>query len=190
MTSPSPSAATSKSNSQDRSLQDPSTSFLLHNLQSISAIRKRSDSIGGGAAIRDSFEKVRDRQSVLIGSAGSGIGSGSGSGGGKRDSELVRQAEEFDVGGDHDHDHSQEESLEGEGLAEGDEYGSKGKEREREGSVGRDGVDWQFWGAVVGDYEEVARTRPKDLSTAIQRGIPDVIRGTIVSTGPNLGCSS
>lgn len=40
-------------------------------------------------------------------------------------------------------------------------------------------VDWVFWGAVVQDYEEVARTRPKDLSRAIQQGIPPVIRGPI-----------
>ena len=37
-------------------------------------------------------------------------------------------------------------------------------------------VDWVFWGAVVQDYEEVARTRPKELSKAIQHGIPAVIR--------------
>ncbi|ORY34203.1 rab-GTPase-TBC domain-domain-containing protein [Naematelia encephala] len=40
-------------------------------------------------------------------------------------------------------------------------------------------VDWVFWGAVVQDYEEVARTRPKELSKAIQQGIPAVIRGAI-----------
>lgn len=42
-----------------------------------------------------------------------------------------------------------------------------------------DEVDWTFWGAVVQDYEEVARTRPKELSRAIQQGIPPVIRGPI-----------
>lgn len=53
--------------------------------------------------------------------------------------------------------------------------------RERAGrgeSVDGD-VDWAFWGSVVQDYEEVARTRPKDLSRAIQQGIPAVIRGPI-----------
>lgn len=45
---------------------------------------------------------------------------------------------------------------------------------ESPGSAG--GVDWAFWGAVVQDYEEVARTRPKDLSKAIQQGVPAVIR--------------
>ena len=37
-------------------------------------------------------------------------------------------------------------------------------------------VDWTFWGAVVQDYEEVARERPRELSRAIQQGIPPVIR--------------
>ena len=38
------------------------------------------------------------------------------------------------------------------------------------------GVDWVFWGAVVQDYEEVARQQPKELSRAIQQGVPAVIR--------------
>ena len=37
-------------------------------------------------------------------------------------------------------------------------------------------VDWTFWGAVVQDYEAVARTQPAELAAAIQKGIPDVIR--------------
>jgi len=37
-------------------------------------------------------------------------------------------------------------------------------------------IDWSFWGSVVQDYEQVAVSRPKDLSKAIQHGIPPVIR--------------
>ena len=37
-------------------------------------------------------------------------------------------------------------------------------------------VDWTFWGTVVQDYEEAARERPRELSRAIQQGIPPVIR--------------
>lgn len=37
-------------------------------------------------------------------------------------------------------------------------------------------IDWVFWGAVVQDYEEVAREQPKELSKAIQQGVPAVIR--------------
>ncbi|KLT43741.1 RabGAP/TBC [Cutaneotrichosporon oleaginosum] len=55
--------------------------------------------------------------------------------------------------------------------------------RERAGrgiSQGTDeNVDWTFWGAVVQDYDAVANERPKELSRAIQQGIPSVIRGPI-----------
>lgn len=37
-------------------------------------------------------------------------------------------------------------------------------------------IDWAFWGAVVQDYEAVAVSQPKELSKAIQHGIPPVIR--------------
>lgn len=37
-------------------------------------------------------------------------------------------------------------------------------------------IDWAFWGAVVQDYEAVAVAQPKELSKAIQHGIPPVIR--------------
>lgn len=46
----------------------------------------------------------------------------------------------------------------------------------REGIVPDEQVDWVFWGAVVQDFEEVARGQPKELSKAIQQGIPAVIR--------------
>ncbi|GAA5889869.1 hypothetical protein JCM16303_002402, partial [Sporobolomyces ruberrimus] len=38
-------------------------------------------------------------------------------------------------------------------------------------------VDWDFWGRVMSDYEDVARTQPRELSKAIQRGIPQSLRG-------------
>lgn len=53
------------------------------------------------------------------------------------------------------------------------------RERAERGLSVEGDVDWTFWGAVVQDYEEVAQSRPKDLSRAIQRGIPAVIRGPI-----------
>lgn len=40
-------------------------------------------------------------------------------------------------------------------------------------------VDWDFWGRVMSDYEEVARTQPRELSKAIQRGIPQSLRGML-----------
>lgn len=38
-------------------------------------------------------------------------------------------------------------------------------------------IDWDFWGAVMNDYETVAKEQPKQLSRAIQSGIPPVLRG-------------
>ncbi|SCV71409.1 BQ2448_2997 [Microbotryum intermedium] len=38
-------------------------------------------------------------------------------------------------------------------------------------------IDWDFWGRVMADYEEVASTQPRELSRAIQRGIPPALRG-------------
>lgn len=63
--------------------------------------------------------------------------------------------------------------------------------RERDGTIETDavvegGVDWAFWGAVVQDYDEMARTRPKDLSRAIQQGIPAVIRYVLIPRRPVL----
>ncbi|BGP50515.1 GTPase-activating protein [Rhodotorula kratochvilovae] len=47
----------------------------------------------------------------------------------------------------------------------------------RERQEGEEGIDWDFWGRVMNDYEEVARTQPRELSRAIQRGIPPALRG-------------
>lgn len=52
----------------------------------------------------------------------------------------------------------------------------KGKEGKDTRPVSEVDIDWSFWGAVVQDYEQVAVSRPKDLSKAIQHGIPPVIR--------------
>ncbi|BGP18694.1 hypothetical protein JCM10213_006915 [Rhodosporidiobolus nylandii] len=49
--------------------------------------------------------------------------------------------------------------------------------RRREGSEEDAEVDWDFWGKVVGDYEGVAREQPRELSRAIQKGIPPALRG-------------
>lgn len=38
-------------------------------------------------------------------------------------------------------------------------------------------INWEFWGAVMNDYEHVARTQPRELSRAIQAGIPAALRG-------------
>ncbi|GAA5954989.1 hypothetical protein JCM8115_005588 [Rhodotorula mucilaginosa] len=51
------------------------------------------------------------------------------------------------------------------------------KERQGGGGDEADEIDWEFWGRVMSDYEEVARSQPRELSRAIQRGIPPALRG-------------
>ncbi len=107
----------------------PSSSFLLHRIESTTASRDRriSREAGGGDKLREGFERVRGE---MEGAA----------------REMRREREK----------------------------GVEEEKEERPTSSG--GVDWVFWGSVVQDYEEVARTRPKELSKAIQQGIPAVIR--------------
>ncbi|KAF5386101.1 hypothetical protein D9615_002253 [Tricholomella constricta] len=38
-------------------------------------------------------------------------------------------------------------------------------------------IDWDFWGAVISDYQGFASERPEELATAIARGVPDTLRG-------------
>lgn len=49
------------------------------------------------------------------------------------------------------------------------------KESEEDASL----IDWAFWGAAINNYEEVATNQPRELSRAIQQGIPSMLRGSI-----------
>ncbi|KAK9474311.1 rab-GTPase-TBC domain-containing protein [Dipodascopsis tothii] len=40
-------------------------------------------------------------------------------------------------------------------------------------------IDWDFWAAVVADYATIARTKPSELTRAVQNGLPPPLRGTI-----------
>ncbi|KAG9103762.1 GTPase-activating protein [Ceratobasidium sp. 370] len=48
---------------------------------------------------------------------------------------------------------------------------------EQNGPSEESGIDWPFWGEVMANYEEVARTQPKELARAIENGIPPALRG-------------
>ncbi|KAG2111230.1 rab-GTPase-TBC domain-containing protein [Suillus discolor] len=39
------------------------------------------------------------------------------------------------------------------------------------------GIDWGFWGAVISDYQGFAASNPQKLAKAIEKGIPDALRG-------------
>ncbi|KIJ67793.1 hypothetical protein HYDPIDRAFT_173554 [Hydnomerulius pinastri MD-312] len=38
-------------------------------------------------------------------------------------------------------------------------------------------IDWNFWGAVISDYQGYASANPEKLAKAIERGIPNTLRG-------------
>ncbi|KAF6760265.1 rab-GTPase-TBC domain-containing protein [Ephemerocybe angulata] len=38
-------------------------------------------------------------------------------------------------------------------------------------------IDWDFWGAVISDYQGFAAERPQELAQAIAKGIPGTLRG-------------
>ncbi|KAG0027098.1 GTPase-activating protein [Podila clonocystis] len=48
----------------------------------------------------------------------------------------------------------------------------------KEGSTGED-VDWDYWGALMHDYNAVVKKNPKQLTHMIQRGVPSALRGLI-----------
>lgn len=43
--------------------------------------------------------------------------------------------------------------------------------------LGDEEIDWEFWGDVMSNYQQVARNHPRQLSRAIQAGIPPALRG-------------
>ncbi|OAX42542.1 RabGAP/TBC [Rhizopogon vinicolor AM-OR11-026] len=51
-------------------------------------------------------------------------------------------------------------------------------ERRAEATESEQGViDWDFWGAVISDYQGFASSNPQGLAKAIEKGIPDTLRG-------------
>jgi hypothetical protein len=40
-----------------------------------------------------------------------------------------------------------------------------------------DEVDWEFWGKVINDYEEIIRHYPKQFQKNLRKGLPEPIRG-------------
>ncbi|KAF9200902.1 GTPase-activating protein, partial [Haplosporangium sp. Z 27] len=48
----------------------------------------------------------------------------------------------------------------------------------KEESAGED-YDWDYWGALMHDYNAVVKRNPRQLTTMIQRGVPPALRGLI-----------
>ncbi|KAF8873132.1 rab-GTPase-TBC domain-containing protein [Mucidula mucida] len=53
----------------------------------------------------------------------------------------------------------------------------KEKEVVEEGDVETEVIDWDFWGAVMSDYQQFASDEPDKLAQAIAKGIPNTLRG-------------
>lgn len=70
-------------------------------------------------------------------------------------------------------------SLDGKNILQAEfENVRKSKEDETE-SITADGINWDFWGVVMSDYESFARNEPKKLARAIEAGIPAALRGML-----------
>lgn len=82
------------------------------------------------------------------------------------------------------HDHTkqaQQDGLEEEPLFEYENEDVKDYNANLDGPVdyetSEEGIDWDFWGDVMSNYQDIARTQPRKLSKAIQAGIPAALRG-------------
>jgi len=57
-----------------------------------------------------------------------------------------------------------------------EEFARKQKEEDDENAV-HAAIDWDFWGAVISDYQQFASEHPEQLARAIAKGIPSTLRG-------------
>ncbi|KAJ7703168.1 rab-GTPase-TBC domain-containing protein [Mycena rosella] len=53
----------------------------------------------------------------------------------------------------------------------------KDKEVEDDDNAANAAIDWDFWGAVISDYQQFASDQPEALARAIAKGIPGTLRG-------------
>ncbi|KAJ6499274.1 rab-GTPase-TBC domain-containing protein [Mycena sanguinolenta] len=58
-----------------------------------------------------------------------------------------------------------------------EEFARKHKEEDDENADNAAAIDWDFWGAVISDYQQFASEHPEQLARAIAKGIPSTLRG-------------
>ncbi|KAL0955945.1 hypothetical protein HGRIS_002129 [Hohenbuehelia grisea] len=51
--------------------------------------------------------------------------------------------------------------------------------QEHADQVDNSAIDWDFWGLVMSDYQALAADQPEQLAQAIEKGIPDTLRGMV-----------
>ncbi|ETW80423.1 hypothetical protein HETIRDRAFT_409881 [Heterobasidion irregulare TC 32-1] len=71
---------------------------------------------------------------------------------------------------------SQRRSVDGK-LTLQDEYNRSHGGDSQEDNGGTGGIDWEFWGSVVSDYQTFASEHGDRLARAIEKGVPDSLRG-------------
>lgn len=123
-------------------------------------------SIDGAVKLREHFEKLRDQekrhsrtdsQNRALGEEG---GSASTDSNGKRSSTSQGS--------------QSQPPVDGESTISTSETVWEGPPAE---DIGDEEIDWEFWGDVMSNYQQVARNHPRQLSRAIQAGIPPALRG-------------
>ena len=55
----------------------------------------------------------------------------------------------------------------------------KDSQEEQDDNLAEDEVDWEYWGHVMGDFEEESKKEPQKLLQMIVKGIPKSLRGTV-----------
>ncbi|KAJ6593928.1 rab-GTPase-TBC domain-containing protein [Mycena capillaripes] len=53
----------------------------------------------------------------------------------------------------------------------------KDQDAENDDNAANGAIDWDFWGAVISDYQQFASEHPEALARAIAKGIPGTLRG-------------
>ncbi|SNX85982.1 related to GYP5 - GTPase-activating protein (GAP) [Melanopsichium pennsylvanicum] len=122
-------------------------------------------SIDGAVKLREHFEKLRDgrRHSRTDSQNRSIDGSGASS---SNDSQPSKAPATFTA--------TNGASAHRESTASSASTAWKGPPTE---DVLEEEIDWEFWGEVMSNYQSVARNHPRQLSRAIQAGIPPALRG-------------
>ncbi|KAJ7072301.1 rab-GTPase-TBC domain-containing protein [Mycena amicta] len=67
-------------------------------------------------------------------------------------------------------------SIEGQHQLQ-DQFAARKQKEQADSDDAEHAIDWDFWGAVISDYQLFASERPEELAQAIARGIPGTLRG-------------
>ena len=123
-------------------------------------------SIDGAVKLREHFEKLRDQgqRHSRTDSQNRGLEEGSSS----HDSKASKASQSQPVA------NGAAAAAQRESVTSSADTAWEGPPAE---DMGDEEIDWEFWGDVMSNYQQVARNHPRQLSRAIQAGIPPALRG-------------